>query len=38
MQHHWVQVIKMQIDVIFFPTDASPFTNFHRHGARDDVT
>ena len=38
MQHQWVQVIKMQVDVIFFRTDASPFTNFHRHGARDDVT
>jgi hypothetical protein len=37
MQHHWVEVIKMQVDVIFFRTDAAPFADFYRHGARDDV-
>src|SRR5260370_462319 len=29
MQHQWVQVIKMQVDVIFFRTDASPLALHH---------
>src|SRR6202047_4399914 len=27
----------MEIDMIFFWSDTTPFVNFHRHGARDDV-
>ncbi|MCY1551334.1 hypothetical protein D9M68_876540 [compost metagenome] len=37
MQHLWIEMIEVQVDVVLLGTNAAPFADLQRHAAADDV-